>query len=83
MRPYPNGWPCDNDPMPRRAVLGTDGDNPGDWLHAGQAPARVLLRARIDRVDASFNQPIQVGKLRPLLGWAYAVYGVRLCIWLI
>lgn len=53
---------------PVLAVLGTDGDTPMDWLAAGQALARVLLRARSDGVSASFlNQPIEVESLREQL----------------
>ena len=51
---------------PVLAVLGTDGDRPADWLRAGLALARVLLRARAEGVAASFlNQPIEVAELRP------------------
>jgi hypothetical protein len=51
---------------PVLAVLGTAEDSPLSWLSAGQALARVLLRARIDYVWASFlNQPIEVAELRP------------------
>lgn len=50
---------------PTLAVLGTDQDTPEDWLRAGQALARVLLRARSEEVWASFlNQPIEVPTLR-------------------
>jgi hypothetical protein len=53
---------------PLLAVLGTEGDAPPDWLAAGQALARVLLRARAEGVWASFlNQPIEVPELRPRL----------------
>ncbi len=53
---------------PVLAVLGTNGDTPNDWLSAGQALARVLLRARAEEVWASFmNQPIEVAELRPKL----------------
>lgn len=53
---------------PVLAVLGTDGDTPADWLPAGQALARLLLRARAEEVWASFmNQPIEVPKLRSKL----------------
>ncbi|MBM3838182.1 MAG: nitroreductase [Verrucomicrobia bacterium] len=46
---------------PVLAVLGTDEDEPQDWLAAGQALARVLLRARAAEVWASFlNQPIEL-----------------------
>jgi len=51
---------------PVLAVLGTEGDTPADWLAAGQALARILLRARAEGVWASFlNQPIEVPELRP------------------
>lgn len=51
---------------PSLVVLGTDADGPAAWLSAGQALARVLLRARVDGVWASFlNQPIETPELRP------------------
>ena len=51
---------------PGLVVLGTDADGPAAWLAAGQALARVLLRARADEVWASFlNQPIEMPALRP------------------
>ncbi len=51
---------------PLLVVLGTKGDTPADWLATGQALARLLLRARVDGIDASyFNQPVQVPELRP------------------
>jgi hypothetical protein len=54
---------------PVLAVLGTEGDDPGAWLAAGQALARVLLRGQAEDVCASFlNQPIQVADLRPTVG---------------
>jgi hypothetical protein len=50
---------------PVLAVVGTDGDTPADWLSGGQALERILLRARVDNVWASFlNQPIEVPELR-------------------
>src|SRR5215207_2125924 len=53
---------------PVLAVLGTEDDTPADWLAAGQALARVLLRAQAEGVSASFlNQPIEVPELRPQL----------------
>jgi hypothetical protein len=53
---------------PALVVLGTDGDAPHDWLAAGQALERVLLRAQAEQVSASFlNQPIEVAELRPKL----------------
>ena len=53
---------------PLLAVLGTNGDGPGDWLAAGQALQRVLLTACGRGLQASyFNQPVQVAALRPRL----------------
>lgn len=53
---------------PVLAVLGTDGDRTGDWLAAGQALERLLLRGCLDGLQASYlNQPIQVAALRPRL----------------
>ena len=53
---------------PVLAILGTVADTPPEWLRAGQALARVLLRARAEGVWASFmNQPIEVSELRPRL----------------
>jgi hypothetical protein len=51
---------------PGLVVLGTDTDEPWAWLATGQALARVLLRARVDGVSASYlDQPIEVMSLRP------------------
>jgi len=51
---------------PVLAVLGTEADTAADWLSAGQALARVLLRAAAEGIGASFlNQPIEVAELRP------------------
>lgn len=53
---------------PVMAVLETDTDDLPAWLATGQALARVLLRARMEDVWASFlNQPIEVPSLRPKL----------------
>ena len=53
---------------PVLAVLGTDGDQPRDWVAGGQALARVLLRAQVEDVWASFlNQPLEVPELRTKL----------------
>jgi hypothetical protein len=61
---------------PTLAVLGTDQDTPEDWLRAGQALARVLLRARSEEVWASFlNQPIEVPELRGQLSGPIARNG--------
>lgn len=61
---------------PGLAALGTAGDEPGDWLAAGQALSHVLLLARQHNVYASFlNQPIENAALRPRLAAALAVAG--------
>lgn len=53
---------------PVLAVLGTEGDSLADWLRAGQALAKILLRARAEDVWASFlNQPIQIPALLPYM----------------
>jgi nitroreductase len=61
---------------PVLAVLSTEGETPADWLLAGQALARILLRARAQGVWASFlNQPIEVPELRPRLREAVGEVG--------
>jgi len=51
---------------PLLAVLGTDADEPRDWLGTGQALQHMLLRACGVGIWASFmNQPIEVDDLRP------------------
>lgn len=53
---------------PVLAVLGTEADQPRDWLQAGQALQRVLLVACSLGLQASYlNQPVQVASLRPRL----------------
>ncbi|HEX6042579.1 Acg family FMN-binding oxidoreductase [Longimicrobium sp.] len=53
---------------PLLAVLGTEGDRPSDWLHAGQSLARVLLAGQARGLSAAFlNQPVQVPELRARL----------------
>lgn len=50
---------------PVLAVLGTDREDTGAWLEAGQALERVLLTACLHGLQGSFlNQPVQVAKLR-------------------
>lgn len=56
---------------PLLAVFGTRTDTPADWLNAGRALQRALLRARAAGVSAShFNQPVEVNALRPDLAQA-------------
>lgn len=53
---------------PVLAVLGTDADEPLNWIKTGQALERILLRARADNIWTTFmNQPIEVPELRPKL----------------
>jgi nitroreductase len=59
------GGPDRPDEAPEREpailVLVTPGDGPADWLRAGQAMERVLLRATVLGVSASFlNQPLEL-----------------------
>ena len=50
---------------PVLAVLGTDADEPLNWIQTGQVLARILLRARAENVWTSFmDQPIEVPELR-------------------
>ena len=50
---------------PLMVVMGTDSDSHEDWLKAGQALQRVLLRGCKEGLQASYlNQPIQVPPLR-------------------
>ena len=56
------------DESPVLAVLTTVGDNPRDWLAAGQALQRLLLLGVQLGLQASYlNQPVQVATLRPKL----------------
>ena len=49
-------------------VLETADDTPREWLAAGQALARVLLRASAEGVQASFlNSPVEVVEMWPQL----------------
>lgn len=50
---------------PLLAIFATQGDTRKDWVRAGQALIRILLRATSDGVATSFlNQPIEVTVLR-------------------
>lgn len=56
---------------PAIVVLGTAGDTPRDWLVAGRALQRMLLRVTAAGVAAGFvNQPVQVPPLRERLARA-------------
>lgn len=58
---------------PAVAVLTTTGDSPDDWLAAGQALGRVLLRATVDHVAAQpltqvLEVPVLRARMRHVLG---------------
>jgi len=60
--------PADGPAPAAIAVLFTAGDNQGDWLRAGQALQRLLLRAASQWVFASLNtQPLEDGATRALV----------------
>lgn len=58
---------------PAIVVLGTPGDTPEDWLAAGQALGRVLLRATVDHIAAQpmtqvLEVPVLRARMRHVLG---------------
>jgi len=56
---------------PLLTVVGTDHDEPLDWLRAGEALHHLLLHAATRGLQAGFlNQPCQVADLRPRLAAA-------------
>lgn len=65
------GRPVDHfETAPQLAVLSTAGDEPADWLRAGQALQRVLLTATRHGIAASFlYQPIELHEMRQREGW--------------
>ena len=49
-------------------MLVTDEDEPADWICAGQALQRVLLRAAAEDVSAAFHsQALEVSELREFI----------------
>ncbi len=69
----PSGGP----PAPVTAVLATSGDGPEDWLHAGQALQRLLLRAASQWVFASLQtEPLQATSVRELIRESLALPGL-------
>jgi hypothetical protein len=61
---------------PTLALLGSNADDPGAWMQAGQALQSVLLHAQCEGVSASFlNQPLEVEELRPNVAAAAGVGG--------
>ena len=56
------------EPAPTLALLGTPGDDPADWVRAGQALQRLWLEVTTAGLHASLlNQPLEHPKLRPAL----------------
>ncbi|GGI94567.1 Acg family FMN-binding oxidoreductase [Streptomyces brasiliensis] len=64
-RPMPGRTWARFEKRPQIALLGTAHDRPADWLRAGQALERVLLRATVDGLVASVtSQPLEWPELR-------------------
>ncbi|WP_431521531.1 Acg family FMN-binding oxidoreductase [Actinomadura madurae] len=68
------GWGTRPTPSEEPAVAGvvlllvTDGDEPAEWLHAGQALQRALLRASETDLSAAFHtQALEVPELRAFI----------------
>jgi hypothetical protein len=69
---------------PVLAILGTTGDTPASWLHAGEALALLLLDLTAAGLSASFfNQPVEVPSLRAQLrttlglsGWPQMIFRI-------
>ena len=58
------------------AVLITTGDSPADWLRAGQAMHRLLIRAATEWVFASLHtQPLEIPAVRELIRSRLALPG--------
>ncbi|HBW21163.1 MAG TPA: hypothetical protein DEH11_20200 [Actinobacteria bacterium] len=68
--------PGDGAPAAATAVLITAGDGPADWLRAGQAMHRILLRAATAWVFGSLHtQPLEVQTVRALIRSRLALPG--------
>jgi len=62
---------------PVLAVIGTLHDQPRDWLYTGEALGRMLLRATVLGLSASFlNQPVEVPSLRPEVARVVGIDGL-------
>lgn len=77
---HPSGAMAAHEPPraehPAVLVLGTPGDTPDDWLRAGQALGRVLLRAAVHYVAAQpLTQVLEVPVLRARMRHALGVVG--------
>ncbi|MFG2884177.1 Acg family FMN-binding oxidoreductase [Streptomyces sp. NPDC048297] len=83
-RPMPGRAWASFERNPQIALLGTADDRPVDWLRAGQALERVLLRATADGLVASVtSQPLEWPDLRwtardPLSAMAHVQMVLRL-----
>jgi hypothetical protein len=65
------------EPRPATAVLLTDADTPADWLHAGQALHRLLLRGASHWVFASLHtQPLELEPVRAAIRSTLRLPGV-------
>ncbi|GAA3357319.1 nitroreductase [Streptomyces antimycoticus] len=75
---------ADFETLPHLVLLSTSRDRPVDWLHTGQAVERVLLRATLEGLSASFvTQALEWQDLRwplrdPMSGMAYVQMVLRL-----
>ena len=68
--------PADGAPAAATAVLITAGDRPADWLRAGQAVHRILLRAATVWVFGSLHtQPLEMPTVRALIRSRLALPG--------
>jgi hypothetical protein len=57
------------EPHPTLAILATDGDDPREWIRAGQALERVWLEATAEDLSVSLlTQPLELPNLRWLCG---------------
>jgi hypothetical protein len=62
---------------PALLVIATGGDEPENWLRAGMAHMGVLLEIAAAGLTAAYlNQPVEVGRLRPLLRSAAGTRGI-------
>jgi len=83
-KPMPGRPAADFETTPHLALLSTGRDRPEDWLRTGQATERVLLRATLEGLAASFvTQALEWHDLRwplrdPVSGSAYVQMVLRL-----
>ncbi|MGW5446039.1 Acg family FMN-binding oxidoreductase [Streptomyces asiaticus] len=83
-KPVPGRPMADFETLPHLVLLSTSSDRPVDWLRTGQAVERVLLRATLAGLSASFvTQALEWHDLRwplrdPMSGMAYVQMVLRL-----